>query len=61
MFHISVRVCARTCVRVGDRASGCMHARALIALLIQHATRVRHIVTSFAGTSYFTIFFDIIS
>ena len=35
------------CVRVGAWARVRMHARARVALLIQHATRMRHIVSSF--------------
>jgi hypothetical protein len=33
------------CVRVGERVRGCVHAR--VALLIQHAKRMRQIVASF--------------
>jgi hypothetical protein len=35
----------------------CVH----VALLIQHATRMRHLVTSFVDPSFSTIFFEIIS
>jgi hypothetical protein len=34
---------------VGDRVQGRVHARARVALLIQHAKRLRHIVTSFVA------------
>jgi hypothetical protein len=48
-YYIFVRVCACACQRVracaGGRIRGRVNARAF--LLIQHATRVRHIVTSF--------------
>jgi hypothetical protein len=47
------------CVRVGARVRGRLHtrARARVALLIQQATRMRHIVTSFVAPlaqSYFS-------
>jgi hypothetical protein len=35
------------CVLVGARARGYVHARARVALLFQHETYMRHIVTSF--------------
>ena len=62
--YIFVCVCARSCVRVcvcacecpGSYASACVR----VASLIQHATRMRHIVTSFVASGS-TIFFDIIS
>jgi hypothetical protein len=41
---LQISVCARACVRSGAQVRGvCMR----LALLIRHATRVRHIVTSF--------------
>ena len=46
-------MCARArvgaCVRVGDRVQWRVHARARVALLIQHAKRMRHIVTAFVA------------
>ena len=51
-YYIFVCVCVR--VRVG----GWVHVR--LALLIEHATRVRHIVSSFVASSSIT-FFNIIS
>ena len=47
---------ARACVRVGFWACACVCVR--VALLIQHATRVRHIVTSYVDPQslpYFSI------
>jgi hypothetical protein len=41
--------------------SVCACAYVRIALLIQHATRMRHVVTSFVAPSISTPFFDIIS
>ena len=41
---------ARACVRAGTRASGRVHAYTWhIDLLIEHAKRVRHFVTSFVA------------
>ena len=37
------------------------HACVRVALLIQHATLKRHIVTSFVAPCGFTTFFDIVS
>jgi hypothetical protein len=53
---VCVCVCVRACVRARER--GDMHARSClhVALLIQHATRMRHVTSS--GS---TIFFDIAS
>ena len=41
-----LRVSGRACVRVGARVRGRV---VRVALLIQHATRMRHIVTLFAS------------
>jgi hypothetical protein len=38
---------ARACVHMDTRARGCVHVHT--ALLIQHSTRIRHIVTSFVA------------
>ena len=58
-YHIFVGARARPCVcpSAWACASVCVH----VALLTQHATRMRHIVTSSGGPSGSTIFFDIIS
>ena len=44
-------VCVRACVRaLGTRVRGRVHAHTMhVALLIQHETRMRHIVTSFVA------------
>jgi hypothetical protein len=42
-YYLLVCVCMRACVRVDTRARGRVH----VALLIRHATCMRHIVTSF--------------
>ena len=39
--------CMRVCAWMTGRLGLCMRARARVALFIQHATRMRHIVTSF--------------
>ena len=41
-----IGLCACACMRVGARAHGHEHACARVVLLIQHAKRVRHIVSS---------------
>jgi hypothetical protein len=43
------RARARGCMRVDARTRGCVHACACVALLIQHAMCVRHIVKSFVA------------
>ena len=50
-------LCVRARVHVGTRACGHVH----FALLIQHATRMRHIVNVICGPSVSTTFFGIIS
>jgi hypothetical protein len=56
----AVSVCARAslCVGVGLGARALACAFGLLVLLIQHATRMRHIIYDLSGS---TIFFDIIS
>ena len=50
-YMFAVCVCAaRGCMRVDARTRGCVHACACVALLIQHATCVRHIVKSFVAS-----------
>jgi hypothetical protein len=52
--YISVRVCVCVCACLHVRACGyqgawaCVGTYVYVALLIQHATRMRHIVTSVA-------------
>ena len=41
--------CMRVCAWMTGRLGLCMRARARVALFIQHATRMRHIVTSFVA------------
>jgi hypothetical protein len=49
-YQLLVCVCVRACVYVGTgRVGVCMHISAHIALLIQHATSMRHVVTSFVA------------
>ena len=50
---VCVCVCARACVVVGARARACVH----VALLIQHARRMRHSVCGPLCLHH--IFFDI--
>jgi hypothetical protein len=42
-----VVLCVRACTRaqMGDLARGCVYTRARVTLFIQHATRMRHIMT----------------
>ena len=50
MLHTGLCVHACACVHVGARARGRVQAHTyIIALLIQQATRMRHIVTSFVA------------
>ena len=42
--------CVRACVCVGFRARGRVHGRMRVALLIQHAIRMRHILSSFVAS-----------
>ena len=44
-FCVCVRVCTRARKRVPGRMGACVH----VALLIQHAIRMRHVVTSFVA------------
>ena len=55
---VNACVCVRVCVCMDARARACACAR--VAVLIQHATRMRHIVFSFVASGS-TIFFDVIS
>ena len=59
---VCVRMGARTCVHMGTRGAwACVCTYVHIALLIQHATRMRHIVTSLLAPSVSTKCFDVIS
>jgi hypothetical protein len=53
-----VRACVIPCVRGSVSAQTLLCAFARVALLIQHATRMRHIACDIFG---FAIFFDIVS
>ena len=44
-YYLLVCVCVRACMWIPGCVAVCMH----VALLIQHATRMRHIVTSFVA------------
>jgi hypothetical protein len=58
-YYFLVCVCVRA---LGSRVRGRVHARTMhVALLIQHETRMRHIVTSFVAPTSPQKFFDIIS
>jgi hypothetical protein len=48
---VCVRACVRACVHLSNRARGRVHAHKHVALIIQHAKRIRHIVTSFVASS----------
>jgi hypothetical protein len=48
-YYIYVCVCKRTCVRPCVRVTRCVDVCMRVTLLIQHATRMRHIVTSFVA------------
>jgi hypothetical protein len=50
-------VCVCVCVRVSALVRGRVQVRAHVALLIQHATRMRHTVTSFVAPLESTLFF----
>ena len=50
ILHFSECVCARGCVRACPGAWSCACARAHVAVLIQRATRMRHVVLSFVAT-----------
>jgi hypothetical protein len=45
-----VRACVCVCVWGGAQTLGRVHVRAPVALIIQHATRMRHIVLSFVAS-----------
>jgi hypothetical protein len=52
--------CVRACVYVGTRAWTCTSAYVHVVLLIQHAMRMLHIVTSSVAPSVCTLFLHII-
>jgi hypothetical protein len=63
VLYIGVCVHAGVCVRACGYPDAwtCACAYVHITLLIQHATRMRHVVTSFMARLVFTVFFDVIS
>jgi hypothetical protein len=50
MTYLSACYSARACVQAGSRVRGRVHECVRVALISQHATCMRHIVTSFAAS-----------
>jgi hypothetical protein len=62
-YYLLVCLCVRVCafVYLGSWELACACAYAHVAFLIQHATRMRHTVTSFVVPPVSITFFDIVS